>query len=299
MDVKEREFRQQYKNLVLDAARIAVKSGLLSVAYEDFVIDYLDRIIDPLANEDFDYLITNGKIPVRGIKVETAVELLKAARDLIANQNITQVDRENLNVYKDCLAACVRDFMTNRQTSTDSYSPTSENSNRATHHGNRATSSGLESELTPNMNLATSPALNPQTSAPFEAQSANRTTSYDSKRTMSAGNQEADSTDRTLMFNSNVPTSQHLNTTTSSHLEDVTTSLQADAMSHPAKLSMSAKVATSPLLEIADLQQRIFKAADILDAMSPDDPDLPEYTKIYQALWDRLRELEQGGTDHA
>lgn len=207
---------------------------------------------------------------------------------------------ERMEAYK-------RDCAAKRATSHESNSPTSENSKRGTYRDNRATSSVLESEANPNMNLATSPALNPQTSAPFEAQSANRTTSSVLNRTTLAENQEADSTNRTLMFNSNVATSQHPNTSTSSHLntssvsylEDITTSLQADAMSHPAKLSMLAKVATSPLMEIADLQQRIFKAADILDAMSPDDPDLTEYTKIYQALWDRLRELEQGGTDHA
>ncbi|MNP73019.1 hypothetical protein D3C76_1696710 [compost metagenome] len=48
--------------------------------------------------------------------------------------------------------------------------------------------------------------------------------------------------------------------------------------------------------DVEELRRRIFIAADMLDEIEKDSPQLPEYIQRYQALWDRLRELEiQGG----
>jgi len=61
------EIREQYKAIVLEACRIAVKGGFMSVAYEDFVIDNIDAIVDSLTDAEFDYLLRHGKIPAREI----------------------------------------------------------------------------------------------------------------------------------------------------------------------------------------------------------------------------------------
>lgn len=168
---KEREFRQQYKDLILDATRIAVRGGLLSEAYEDFVIDYLDLIIDPLSNDDFDYLAKNGRFPARAIPSDIALQLLSAARKLRKEPSLTDMDLSNLKGYTETLEALLR-----------------------------------ESE------------------GPFS------------------------STDSTAVQS-----------------------------------------------EIDQLRARIFKAADVLDAMDPDDARLPEYKRLYQALWDKYNKLQKQG----
>ncbi|MEK5415861.1 hypothetical protein [Paenibacillus sp. FSL L8-0708] len=193
---REREYRQHYKTLILEATRIAVRAGLLSEAYEDFVIDYLDSIVDPLSNDDFDYLVKNERLPVRAIstpEAHTAVlEKLRVAQQLQKEPSLTDMDRSNLKGYTEALEALLR-----------------------------------KSE-------------------------ANRGTFHDS----------------------NLATSQYSESTTSWNMP---------------------KGATSHLSEIDQLQQRIFKAADILDAMAPDDARLPEYTRLYQALWDKYNELQKRG----
>lgn len=164
---REREYRQQYKNLILEATRIAVRGGLLSEAYEDFVIDYLDLIVDSLSNDDVDYLIGNGRIPAQAIKPDIALQLLNAARTLLESPTLTDMDRDNMKGYTEALEALLR-----------------------------------ESEA-------------------------------------------------------NTP--------------------------------------TSALSEIDQLRARILKAADILDAMAPDDARLPDYKRLYQALWDKYNELQKQG----
>ncbi|SDC69353.1 hypothetical protein SAMN02799630_01202 [Paenibacillus sp. UNCCL117] len=67
-----KELRDQYKNIVLDACRIAVKGGGMTAAFEDWIIDNIDRIIDDLSDDDFAHLVMNGTIPVR--EIETDVE---------------------------------------------------------------------------------------------------------------------------------------------------------------------------------------------------------------------------------
>ncbi|MEJ9164780.1 hypothetical protein P4I20_30225 [Paenibacillus graminis] len=195
---REREYRQQYKTLILDATRIAVRGGLCSVAYEDFVIDYLDSIIDPLSNDDFDYLAKNGRIPARAIRTEedhaAALEKLKAAQQLQKEPSLTDMDRRNLKGYTETLEVLLR-----------------------------------ESEA----NLETSPTF---PNATMSSDSPNGTTSYGL---------------------SNVTTSRHS--------------------------------------KVDQLRARIFKAADILDAMASDDARLPEYKRIYQALWDKYNELQKQG----
>lgn len=163
---REREYRQQYKTLILEAARIAVRGGLLSEAYEDFVIDYLDLIIDPLSNDDVDYLIKNGRIHAHAINPEITLQLLSAATALLKSPALTDMDRENLKGYTEALEALLRE------------------------------SEGAEA---------------------------------------------------------------------------------------------------SSLSEIDQLRARIMKAADILDTMAPEDARLPEYTRLYQALWDRYNELQKQG----
>lgn len=106
---REREYRQQYKDLILEATRIAVRGGLMSEAYEDFVIDYLDLIIDPLTNDDVDELIGNGKIPTHAIKPEIVLELLQAAGTLLNTSVLTDMDRENLKGYTEALEALLRE----------------------------------------------------------------------------------------------------------------------------------------------------------------------------------------------
>lgn len=167
-----REEREEYKALILEAARIAVKGGVLSTAYEDFVIDYLDRIVDGLDDNDFMYLVENGKIPVRAFQTyeghKAAKELLIAVKSLRQNPGITDMDKRNIEDYTAAIKALVAEQkVINRP----------------------------------------DPGTN----------------------------------------------------------------------------------------EIDELRQRIFKAADILDEMEKDDPQLPEYKRLYQALWDRLRELETKG----
>jgi hypothetical protein len=174
---KERMFRQQYKDLILEATRIAVKGGVLSEAYEDFVIDHLDGMIDSLSNDDFDYLVKNERLPVRVIRTEegrTAVlEKLRVAQQLQKEPSLTDMDRNNLKGYTEALEALLRE---------------------SEGHG-----------------------------------------------------------------------------------------------------ILPSAVEASGLSEIDQLRARIFKAADILDAMNPDDARLPEYKRLYQALWDKYNELQKQG----
>lgn len=172
---REREYRQQYKTLILEAARIAVRGGLLSEAYEDFVIDYLDILIDPLSNDDVDYLIKNGRIPAHAIKPEIVLQLLSAATALLKSPALTDMDLENLKGYTETLEALLRE---------------------CEGHGS---------------------------------------------------------------------------------------------------LPLPSSGEASGISEIDQLRARIFKAADILDAMSPDDARMPEYKRLYSTLWDRYNELQKQG----
>ncbi|WP_438491047.1 hypothetical protein [Paenibacillus sp. IHBB 3054] len=117
---REREYRQQYKTLILEATRIAVKGGVFSEAYEDFVIDHLDGVIDPLSNNDFDYLVKSERLPVREIRTEedftAALEMLRAAQQLQEETSLTDMDRSNLKGYTEALEALLRDSESNSTT---------------------------------------------------------------------------------------------------------------------------------------------------------------------------------------
>ncbi|MNB67209.1 hypothetical protein D3C81_837500 [compost metagenome] len=162
---REREHRETYKALILDASRIAVRGGLLSAAYEDFVIDYLDKIVDELSDDDFDYLAEHGRIRAGAVNPDIASKLLSAARSLLMDKTLTAMDRDNLTAYMEVLEE-------------------------------QARACGIEPE---------------------------------------AGN------------------------------------------------------------EIDQLRARIFKAADVLDAMDPEDARMPEYQRLYATLWEKYRELEKQG----
>lgn len=167
--------REAYKKLILQATGIAVKGKVLSSAYEDFVIDYLDTIIEALNDEDFTHLVKNGKIPVRAFHTyegrKTATKLLVAIKSLLQKPGLTDMDIRNIEGYKAALEGTVAEFKA--------------------------------------MNMDGWP--------------------------------------------------------------------------------------DSETNDIEELRKRIFKAADILDELEKDNPQLPEYKRRYQALWDRLRELEKQG----
>lgn len=61
------EHREKYKELMLEAARIAVRGGAMSIAFEDFLIDYIDEIVDSLNDGEFISLVQNGKQKIKRI----------------------------------------------------------------------------------------------------------------------------------------------------------------------------------------------------------------------------------------
>jgi hypothetical protein len=108
------ELRLRYKSIVLESLRIAVKGGVASEAYEDFMIDYLDDMVDSLSDEDFNYLLTHRKVPVRDIESDEEYgrifTLGKRAVALIKTGNLTELEMTAIQGYCVALAELVREY---------------------------------------------------------------------------------------------------------------------------------------------------------------------------------------------
>lgn len=59
--------KESYKILIMDAVRIAVKGGVMNIAFEEFIIDYMDEIIDSLDEDEFHNLVMNGRLKLKRI----------------------------------------------------------------------------------------------------------------------------------------------------------------------------------------------------------------------------------------
>ncbi|CDN41677.1 hypothetical protein [Paenibacillus sp. P22] len=64
------DIREEYKSITLRMSRLAVKGGQASQAYEDYLIDNLDAIIDNMADKDFEHLLLRKTMLVRDIESE-------------------------------------------------------------------------------------------------------------------------------------------------------------------------------------------------------------------------------------
>lgn len=108
-----KDIREQYKGLVLEACRIAVKGGAMTEALEDFIIDNVDRIVNGLSDADFDYLLRNGKVPVREIETdgqynETLNSLIRGQEALSAD--LTDEEKARLQLYCNSLTELTEDY---------------------------------------------------------------------------------------------------------------------------------------------------------------------------------------------
>ncbi|SDJ76930.1 hypothetical protein [Paenibacillus naphthalenovorans] len=104
-----RDLREEYKAVVLQACRIAVKGGGMSNAYEEFIIENIDRLVDDLSDDDFAYLIMNGKVPVRYVGSEQEYDRIfesqKKAVELLEHNNLTEYERVKTETYNSILEA--------------------------------------------------------------------------------------------------------------------------------------------------------------------------------------------------
>ncbi|MCD9026026.1 hypothetical protein [Cohnella silvisoli] len=109
-----RELKQKYKALVLQACRFAVTGGAMSLAYEDFLIDNIDRMVDRLSEDQLAHLLRNGKVLVGEIDSNEAYdgifESITAAETCLQSPNLTQLERESLNKYVKTLRELAEEF---------------------------------------------------------------------------------------------------------------------------------------------------------------------------------------------
>ncbi|WP_010278864.1 hypothetical protein [Paenibacillus senegalensis] len=99
--------KEEYKELIREAARIAAKGGVISTDFEDFLIDHLDEIVDNLSENQFDHLLRNGKIPVEDIKddqeYDQTLKRAVKARKLLEAGSVTPFDFRRLRHYEEGL----------------------------------------------------------------------------------------------------------------------------------------------------------------------------------------------------
>lgn len=84
------ELRERYKELLLESARIAVRGGVMSLAFEDFLIDHIDELVDGLSDRNFNSLLSDGKQQVKPITNDDDYvrycDCLTIARTAISNE---------------------------------------------------------------------------------------------------------------------------------------------------------------------------------------------------------------------
>jgi hypothetical protein len=97
------EVRQQYKTLVLESCRIAVEGGVMSQAYEDYVIDHIDEIIDELTDSEFEHLVLHGEILLKDITNDEDYDRQFAWQERvesIVGKDLMDSEREMFNKYR-------------------------------------------------------------------------------------------------------------------------------------------------------------------------------------------------------
>lgn len=93
------DLREEYKDIILRMSRLAAEGDAGSQAYEDYLIDNLDEIIDRLPDKDFLYLVSERKMPVREIESEEDYQYHFWHRNLMAAQlekSLYVIERERL-----------------------------------------------------------------------------------------------------------------------------------------------------------------------------------------------------------
>lgn len=106
--------RQGYKALALSAVRSSVESGLMSLAYEDFLIDNLDRMVDKLDGDQFLSVMQRGKVPVNEIgtdeQYDDVFESIQEAERCLGSSDLKPIEREALEKYVTTLRELADEF---------------------------------------------------------------------------------------------------------------------------------------------------------------------------------------------
>lgn len=100
------EQKAEYKELIMQSARIAVKGGAMTIAFEDFIIDYIDELIDSMNEDEFYLLVMDEHVTLQRIMNDSEYVRYKewitiAEHTLTMDVNMLEV--EKLNRYIETL----------------------------------------------------------------------------------------------------------------------------------------------------------------------------------------------------
>jgi uncharacterized membrane-anchored protein len=107
------EERDSYKTLIMDAARIAVKGGAMTIPFEDFIIDYMDELIDSLDDDEFYGLVMNEHVTLKRIVNDSEYvrysEWIAIAENTLT-QEVNELEKERLMRYIETLKEETEDY---------------------------------------------------------------------------------------------------------------------------------------------------------------------------------------------
>lgn len=104
-DVMDGE-KDSYKELIMQAARIAVKGGVMTIAFEDFIIDYIDELIDSMSEDEFYLLVMNEHVTLKRIVNDAEYVRYKewiSIAEHTLTQDVNMLETERLYRYIETL----------------------------------------------------------------------------------------------------------------------------------------------------------------------------------------------------
>lgn len=103
--------RTEYKAIILSMSRVATLGGGMSLALEDFIIDFVNEIVDSLSDDQFDYLLEHKKIPVSVIQGQEEYDRISnriiQAAELLESGKLLESEYSTVMGYYDILTELI------------------------------------------------------------------------------------------------------------------------------------------------------------------------------------------------
>lgn len=109
-----KEIRAEYKSIILQASRFATQGGAMSLAMEDFIIDFVNEIVDNLTDDQFDYLLEHKTIPANAIQTQEEYDRVSSrlihAAELLESEKLLSTEYTKVMEYYDILTVLRQEY---------------------------------------------------------------------------------------------------------------------------------------------------------------------------------------------